>query len=125
VPERRSLRRRPDQQLPVHEHGLVHAPSVQPLRVRLPRGPQPSADRRLGPPEAGGDGAVPGAAGLVDQGVAIASVLSARRTISSVGSRIWVAEQSWQRAPSSPGSARPVRTVTPRPRSAETNQSLP
>ena len=33
MPERRSLRRRPDQQLPVHEHGLVHASSVQPLRV--------------------------------------------------------------------------------------------
>jgi hypothetical protein len=33
MPERRALRRRPDQQLPVHEHGLVHASSVQPLRV--------------------------------------------------------------------------------------------
>ena len=98
VPEGGLLCRRADQQVPVDCHGLVHAPPVQPLRVRLPDGPQPSADCRLGPPEPGGDGPEPDAAGVRDQGDSIASVLSARRTATSVGSRIWVAEQSAQRA---------------------------
>src|SRR5450631_1004030 len=70
VPEGGPLRRRPVQQFHVDQDGAVHAALVQPLRVRLPDGPQPSADRRLGPPEPGGDAAEPGAAGLGDQGVA-------------------------------------------------------
>src|SRR5450755_4488128 len=70
MPEGGPLRRRPVQQFHVDQDGAVHAALVQPLRVRLPDGPQPSADRRLGPPEPGGDAAEPGAAGLGDQGVA-------------------------------------------------------
>ena len=98
VPERGPLRRRPDQHLPVDQECLVDAPPVQPLRVRLPDCPQPSADRRLGPPELRGDGSEPAAPrALWTRALPIASVLSARRTISSVGSRIWVAEQSAQR----------------------------
>src|SRR5664279_4869844 len=55
MPERRLLRRRPDQQLPVDQDRMVDAAAVEPLRVRLSRGPQPSSDGRLGTPEAGGD----------------------------------------------------------------------
>ena len=47
--------RRPDQQLPVDQDRRVGAAAVKPLRVRLSRGPQPSAAGRLGTPEAGGD----------------------------------------------------------------------
>ena len=48
-------------------HCMIDGAPVEPLSVRLPRGPQPAADRRLGPLEAGGDAAVPGAAGPGDQ----------------------------------------------------------
>src|SRR5664279_777016 len=84
--------------VPAAASARCHPVRSQPLRVRLPDGPQPSADRRLGPPGPGGDGQEPDAAGVDDQGDSIASVLSARRTTTSVGSRIWVAEQSAQRA---------------------------
>jgi len=63
----------------------------QPLRVRLPDGPQPSADRRLGPPEP--RAAMlrnPAPPALATRALPIAWVLSARRTSRPVGSRIWV-----------------------------------
>ena len=98
VPERGPLRRRPDQQLPVDRGGAVHGPPVQPLRVRVADAAQPSSDGGLGPPEPGCDGTVSAPRACATRAVPIASVLSAWRTVSAVGSRIWVTRQSAQRA---------------------------
>jgi hypothetical protein len=66
VPEHGPLRRRSNQQLPVDRRGTVHAPPVQPLRVRIADAAQPPSDGGLGPPEPSGDGTVSAPAGMRD-----------------------------------------------------------
>jgi hypothetical protein len=98
VPERGPLRRRPDQQLPIdrggagpHPAGTATARAGRGRRAttvgRWTRGPTRAAIERCPAPRACATRAFP-----------IVSVLSARRTVSAVGSRIWVTWQSAQRA---------------------------
>ena len=115
-------------------------PPVQPLRVRLRCNPQPSADRGPGLPEPGGVGLESRAAGPSRPG-RCRSLRCCRPAAHQLDrQRIWVAEQSEQRArpqghgqvvrpdaPHGAGTAIPERTqhtLTPRARHVPGEQGL-
>ena len=90
--ERGALRGQSGEQVPIDGHDLLHALLVQPLGMGAAGAAEPAAHGRCRAIQGRGDGAVPLA--LATNAFPMASVVSARRTVSSVGSRIWVRPQS-------------------------------